>query len=193
MTAVHTLAAARPEAPPDPIAELAARVERLERDAIRGDGLCLLVFSGEMDKLLAAFNLAAGAAACGMPVRMFFTFWATAALRRTRGPRGAKTPVERMFGWLLPGGAGSQRLSRLDFGGVGRALMRREMRRKNVPDLQALIDLAAQSGVEILVCETSMALMGIGHGELIEYPGLRFCGVAAFIDVAADARATLFV
>ena len=94
---------------------------------------------------------------------------------------------------MLPGGLGRRALSRLDMAGVGRALLAREMRRKQIPDLPALIALAAESGVQVYVCDTTMHLMGIRHEELIDFPGRKVCGVAQFVDLAANARSTLVI
>lgn len=175
---------------------LRARIERLEREvrAQQSDyGLSVLVFSGELDRLLAAFTTAVGAAACGQRASMFFTFWGAAALKKHGAQPAGKTLVERMFGWLLPGGLHRRRLSRLDMGGVGRAIIGREMRRKQIADLPQLIAMAADTGVEIYFCEMSMDLMGIRATELIDYPGARACGVAHFIDLASRSRSTLVI
>lgn len=178
---------------------LRERIERLESQSERkpdkseAEQLTLLVFSGELDKLLAAFVIATGAAACGMQVSMFFTFWAAAALKK-RGPQaGGKSLVERMFGWMLPGGFSRQKLTKLDFCGLGRRMMRREMEKKKVADLPELVDAAKDLGVEIEICEMSMSLMGIRREELIDYPGMRFCGVAGFLERAAASNVTLFI
>ena len=155
--------------------------------------LSMVVFSGEMDKLLAAFVIATGAAACGMGVSMFFTFWGTAALKKAGSQARGKSIVERMFGWMLPGGFHKRKLSKMNMGGLGRLLMAREMKKKNVPDLGALLEIAADSDVDIKVCEMSMSLMGIRKEELIDYPGLRFCGVASFLEASSKAGTTLFI
>lgn len=183
------------------LAALRERLDALERQVAEqadsrqsdAEGLSLLVFSGELDRLMAAFTLASGAAACGMRVTMFFTFWGAAGLKKDGAQAGGKTLVERMLGWLLPGGLHRRRLSRLDMAGVGRSLMSREMRLKQIPDLSALIAMAAESGVEIHVCDMSMHLLGIRAEELIDYPGIRACGVAHFVDLAARSRTTLFI
>lgn len=178
------------------IAALRARVEKLELQlgaAADEKRLSMLVFSGELDKLLAAFTLAVGAAACGMRVSMFFTFWGAAALKKDGPQARSKSLVERIFGWLLPGGLARRRLSRLDMAGVGRAIIAREMREKQIPDLPALIAMAAEAGVELYLCDMSMSLMGIRSEELIDYPGREVCGVAHFADLAASSQATLFI
>lgn len=183
-------------APDAEVALLRARIERLERDvrAQQPDyGLSVLVFSGELDRLLAAFTTAVGAAACGQRASMFFTFWGAAALKKQGAQAPGKTFIERMFGWMLPGGLHRRPLSRLDMAGAGRAIIGREMRRKQIADLPALIAMAAETGVEIYFCEMSMDLMGIRAEELIDYPGARSCGVAQFIDLASRSRSTLVI
>lgn len=175
---------------------LADRVAALERQIATlqaRTGVTLCVFSGELDRLLAAFSIANGAAACGLRVSMFFTFWGTALLRRTPDAPVTKSLVERMFGWMLPAGPGRAALSRLHMGGLGRALIAREMRRKGIPDLTQMLAMARDSGVEILACGMSMELMGIHREELVDYPGLRICGATQFIDMAADGNVSLFV
>lgn len=175
------------------IESLEAQLGRVEAKTADANGLNLLVFSGSRDKLLAAFVMATGAAACGLDVKMFFTFWATAALR-TGGPQfGKKSLVERAFGWMLPGSLNGTKLSQMDMGGVGRRLMAAEMRKKKVADLDELIATAADLGVAIQVCEMSMRLMGIRREELRDYPDLTFCGVASFVDDASKSNTTLFI
>ncbi len=151
----------------------------------------IVVFSGEMDRLLAAFTMATGAAACGMEVTMFFTFWGTSFLK-TEQSQARKTLVERCFGALLPGGAGGARLSRLNLGGVGRWLMLREMRQKKMASLDELMQLAVESGVRFAVCESSMTMMGIDRSELRHGIELELCGVAHLWDRAAGGQ-TIFV
>ncbi|MCA9129051.1 MAG: DsrE/DsrF/DrsH-like family protein [Planctomycetales bacterium] len=184
----------------DSQADIENRLDRLEsqlrdlgeRTASTND-LNLLVFSGERDKLLAAFVMANGAAACGMQVKLFFTFWASAALRKGGRQHGKKTLVERAFGWLLPGSLHKTKLSKLHMGGIGSRLMANEMKKKNVSDLGQLVATAAELGVSISVCEMSMRLMGIRREELIDYPGLTFCGVTKFVDDASRSNTTLFI
>lgn len=176
-------------------ADLAARVAQLEARLARApdpDGMTLLVFSGDLDKLLAAFTIANGAAATGMSVRMFFTFWGAAALKR-RTVLSGKSLVERAFGLMLPGGFAHRALSRMDMLGIGRQLMVREMRRKNVASLPELVAQAASLGVEIYLCEMSMEIMGIAEQELIDYPNLQYCGAAKFADLAASGNTSLFI
>ena len=177
---------------PQRFSALEAEVRKLQSQSPDPNSLNLLVFDGSRDKLLAAFVIATGAAACGMTVKMFFTFWATPALRKG-GQIGRKSLVEWAFGWMLPASIHKTRLSKLDMGGLGRALMDREMNRKRIAGFQDLIQTAADLGVQISVCDMSMQLMGIRQEELIDYPGLGMCGVASFVDDAANANTTLFI
>jgi peroxiredoxin family protein len=157
----------------------------------RTDRVTFIVFSGEMDRLMAAFTMASGAAACGVDVTMFFTFWGAAVLRT--GASGApKSLVERCFGWLLPGGPRRARLSRLHMGGLGRWLMVREMRKKGIASLEDLMALARESGVRLAVCDTSVALLGISPAELSAGAALEVCGVAHMWDRAAGGQ-TVFI
>jgi len=178
------------------IADLQKRIKQLEKQsAIAPDPNCLnlLVFEAHRDRLLAAFVMATGAAACGMEVNMFFTFWATSALKQGGPQLGKKSLVERAFGWMLPSSSQGTKLSQMDMCGIGRVLMDREMKKKNIADLDVLIKTAADLGVKISVCEMSMQLMGIRREELIDYPGIEFCGVAKFVEEAATANTTLFI
>lgn len=175
---------------------LAERIARLERRLDRQpdpNSMTLLVFSGDLDRLMAAFTIASGAAASGMSVSVFFTFWGAAALKRGGPQPGGKSLVERMFGWMLPGGFEHRPLSKLDFAGLGRLLMAREMRRKGIADLPALIDGAIEAGVRVYVCEMTLDMMGIRREELIDYPGLSVCGVASFVDMAAGGTNAFFI
>ncbi|MCA9194646.1 MAG: DsrE/DsrF/DrsH-like family protein [Planctomycetales bacterium] len=178
------------------IAELEGRIEQLEKvsdDRPSPDGINLLVFSNDRDKLLAAFIIATGAAACGMQVTMFFTFWAASALRRQNGTTAGKSWIERAFSWMLPRGISRTRLSQLDMFGMGRKLLSLEMKRKNITNLEALISNAADLGVQLQVCEMSMNLMGIRREELIEYPNMKFCGVVSFAELASKSNTSMFI
>jgi peroxiredoxin family protein len=156
------------------------------------DKLSLIVFSGSLDRLIAAFVLATGAAAMGMQVSMFFTFWATAALRKD-GAQADKPLLARVFGWMLPKGAKKLRLSQLNLGGGGPLLIRQLMKQKGVASVEEMIELSAELGVELNVCTMSMDLLGMKPEELLDYPNRSFCGVAKFLESAAPGKLTLFV
>jgi peroxiredoxin family protein len=156
-------------------------------------GLSMVVFSGDLDTVLAAFIIANGAAAMDLPVSMFFTFWGLNVLR-TEGPVALKEPktmMEKMFGWMMPKGPNKLTLSKMNMGGLGTMLMKKEMVKKNVYDLPKLIRTAQEQNVRLIACTMSMDIMGIRKEELL--PGLAFGGVGTFIDVADRSRMTLFI
>jgi peroxiredoxin family protein len=172
--------------------EQAASQAEIIKNAGQQDRLSLIVFSGSLDRLIAAFVLATGAAAMGMHVSMFFTFWATAALRKDSA-NVKKTLLERMFGWMLPKGVKKLPLSQMNMAGGGPAMIRYIMKKKGVASVEEMIELASELGVELNVCTMSMELLGMKEAELLDYPGRSFCGVAKFLETAAPGKLTLFV
>ena len=155
--------------------------------------LSMIVFSGDLDKLLASFIIATGAVAMGMDVVMFFTFWGTPALRDPNKKPGPKDAASKMFSVMLPKGPGGAKLSKLNMAGAGTAMMRSLMKKKNVASLDQMMDMAAELGVRIFVCEMSMDLMGFSKDEMRDYPGLTFCGVAKFLEEAMGSKIQLFI
>jgi len=151
----------------------------------------LIVFSGELDRALASFIIANGAAAMGQQVTMFFTFWGLNVLRRPEAVPVKKNIIEKMFGWMLPRGADRLKLSRLNMGGAGTAMMKAVMKAKNVDPLPRLIKSAQENGVRLIACQMSMDIMGIKPEELID--GVEVGGVATYISAADQARVNLFV
>jgi peroxiredoxin family protein len=156
------------------------------------DRLSLIVFSGSLDRLIAAFVLATGAAAMGMRVSMFFTFWGTSALRRDAAHL-KKSLLERMFGWMLPKGVKKLPLSQMNMAGGGPLMIRYVMKKKGVASVEEMMSLAAELGVELNICTMSMDLLGMKEAEMLEYPGLAYCGVAKFLETAAPGKITMFV
>ena len=174
------------------IDELKAQMDTFDAK-IQSNKLSMIVFSGDLDKALAAFIIGTGAVAMGMEVVMFFTFWGTPMLRAKDKNVKGKDPVSKMFGAMLPKGASKLKLSSMNMGGAGTAMMKNLMKKKNVASLDEMIELAGELGVQIYVCEMSMDLMGFKHEEIIEYPGLEFCGVAKFLEQAIDSKVQLFL
>lgn len=165
---------------PEPLA-LLERISALEAQVAalraaeheRANRVVIVAFSGELDPLLAAMNIATGSAAMGMEVDVFFGFWAVGLLR--------------------DGGVRRARLSRYDLFGLGRALLRRRMRRLGQPGLPELVGMARQLGVRFAVCEASLGMFGLRLEDLTAYPGLSACGVSAFMELAARSQTTLFI
>ncbi|MBR1660365.1 MAG: DsrE/DsrF/DrsH-like family protein, partial [Oscillospiraceae bacterium] len=154
-------------------------------------GKTIIVFDGDMDKVLASFIIANGALAMGRPVTMFFTFWGLNALRRTQKQHIKKSPVESMFGAMLPRGAKRLHLSKLDMGGLGAAMMKRIMKDKNIDSLEELMKKAMRNGVRIIACSMSMDVMGIRKEELID--GVEIGGVGTYLGDAEESNVNLFI
>ena len=155
--------------------------------------LSLIVFSGDLDKALAAFVIATGAVAMGMEVVMFFTFWGTPLLRDKKKKVGGKDTLSKMFGAMLPTGAKEAKLSHMNMGGMGTAMMKSLMQKKNINSLEGFIELAEELGVRIFICEMSMDLMGFTRDEMIDYAHLTYGGVAGFLEEAANSKVKLFI
>ncbi|MBI9038010.1 MAG: DsrE/DsrF/DrsH-like family protein [Bacteroidales bacterium] len=173
------------------IKELQEKVARLEKGT--EDQLSMVLFSGDLDKLLAAMIIATGATAMDMKVKLFFTFWATTALRDKTKKAKSKDFMSKMFGSMLPKGTSKLKLSKMNMGGIGKSMLKSLMKKKNVASLDELFKTAAELGVEINVCEMSMDLMGINKEELIDYPNLNICGVATFLVDAEESKIQLFI
>jgi NADPH-dependent 2,4-dienoyl-CoA reductase/sulfur reductase-like enzyme/peroxiredoxin family protein/TusA-related sulfurtransferase/rhodanese-related sulfurtransferase len=151
----------------------------------------MVVFSSDFDKLVASFIIANGATAMGSDVTMFFTFWGLNALRRPEPVSVKKNIVEAMFGWMMPRGANKLTLSRMNMGGMGLAMIKGIMNKKNVPSLPELIRSAQAAGVRLVACTMSMDLMGIKREELID--GVEEGGVAMYLDKAEQGNVNLFI
>ncbi len=151
----------------------------------------IIVFSGDLDKAMASFIIANGAAAMGNEVSMFFTFWGLNILRKPDKIRTKKSFLEAMFGWMMPRGAGKLGLSKMNFGGIGAIMMKSIMKQKQVNTIQELIESAQALGVKMIACTMSMDVMGFKEEELID--GLEFAGVATYLGEADEANVNLFI
>ena len=175
------------------LAALKQGFTRFEKNAGE-DNMALVVFSGDLDKALAAFIMATGAVAMGMEVVMFFTFWATPLLRKRQGvAKKGKDIFGKMFGAMLPKGASKAKLSKMDMGGAGTLMMKKLMKKKNVTSLEKMIEMAGELGVKIYICQMSMDLMGFDSSEMIDYPDLGYAGVAKFLEAAGSSRVQMFI
>lgn len=153
----------------------------------------IICFSGEWDKLFAAFTIANGALALNQEVHMFFTFWAVSALRRKGKSKTKKTVEQKLLAMMLPKDVEDVPLSKMNFLGLGKIFMKRLMDNKGVDDISVLMNCARELGVYIHLCETSFGLFGFGNDELIQGDDMDKCGVATFLSQAMKSRVVLFI
>ena len=157
----------------------------------RPDGKTFVVFSGDLDKTIAAFIMANGAAAMGRQVTIFFTFWGLNILRRPEKVKTKKSFIEKMFGIMMPRGTKKLGLSRMNMGGAGAKMIRAVMKSKGVSSLEELIQNALEHGVRLVACQMSMEIMGIRKEELID--GVELGGVATFLGSGEQSDMSLFI
>jgi peroxiredoxin family protein len=173
------------------VADLKAQLNQLK--AGTKDQLSMVVFSGDMDKILAAMIIATGASAYDMKVKLFFTFWAISALRDPAKNGKEKNMIEKMFGMMLPRGSSRLKLSKMHMCGMGTAMIKGIMKKNKVASLEDMFMTAGELGVEINICEMSMNLMGFKREELIDYPHMTVCGVGTFLSDAQESKIQLFI
>lgn len=176
----------------DRIEMLEERLETLEESPAQDieDRLAMVVFSGELDKAIAAFIIATGAAAMGLEVSMFFTFWGLSLIKKQKQYE-QKNLLEKGFTAMLPGGSQSLGLSQMNFFGAGSRIIRKLMNDHDVASLEELMEMAREFGVRMVACDMSQELLGIKDDELLD--GVDHGGVATFMGDAARAKASLFI
>ena len=156
------------------------------------DQTTLVVFSADLDKVMASLIIANGAMAMGKPVVLFFTFWGLNVLRRSDAPAINKPFMDRMFGMMMPAGVSRlNSISKMNFAGMGAWLIRKVMRDKRVEEAAQLLKNLQDGGAQLIACQMSMDVMGIRHEEMID--GVELGGVAAFLDEAHQSAVTLFI
>jgi peroxiredoxin family protein len=170
--------------------ELRREIEDL-RERTPENRAAIIVFSGDLDRVLAAFVLATGAAAAGLETSIFFTFWGLSVLKKKGAKSGPKNFKERMFAMMTPSGSEALGTSKLNFFGAGAVMLRAMMKDKGIASLEELAALARDLGVRMTACTMSMDAMGVSRDELSD--GLEFGGVASFMADATRARVSLFV
>jgi peroxiredoxin family protein len=153
--------------------------------------LSMIVFSGDMDKVMAAYIIATGAAASGMEVSMFFTFWGLKAIQKP-GKMTGKGLFGTMLGWMNRGGLDAIGPSRLNMGGLGRWMFKLMMKQKGVATLPELYEMAVDLGVKMMPCQMSMDVMEIDPA-LFQDNVIPPVGVAAFLEEANESKFTLFI
>jgi len=152
----------------------------------------IVVFSGELDRALAAFNIATTAASMGMEVTLFFTFWGLNVVTREKAAAGDKKALQKMMGMMNKGGTRRLKLSRLNMLGGGKAAMKRLMKEYRMPSLEEMIPMSKELGVRFLACTTSMALMGLSEGDFIPEVD-DFVGAATYVEIASGSKINLFI
>ncbi|MBE6997768.1 MAG: hypothetical protein E7427_06315 [Ruminococcaceae bacterium] len=174
-------------------AEITRRVAQQKQTAplTEKNDKTFVVFSGDLDRTIAAFIMANGAAAMGRRVTMFFTFWGLNILRRPEKVRTGKNLIETMFGIMMPRGTKQLGLSRMNMGGAGAKMIRRIMKEKGISSLEELIDSAKAHGVRMVACQMSMDIMGIRREELID--GVELGGVSTFLGSGEESDMSLFI
>jgi peroxiredoxin family protein/rhodanese-related sulfurtransferase/TusA-related sulfurtransferase len=168
-------------------------MDNLDNKEIKSSGndKTLVVFSGNLDKAIASFIIADGAAAMGRRVTMFFTFWGLNILRKPTGGKVKKGFLGRMFGMMMPKGSQKLKLSQMSMGGLGGKMIRYIMKKNNIISLEELIEQGKNHGIKIIACSMSMDLMGIKKEELID--GIEIGGVATYLAAAETADTNLFI
>ena len=176
---------------------VAATIRKQEKTASceisrnNADNKTLIVFSDDLDKALASFVIANGAASTGKKVTMFFTFWGLNLIKKQHKPTVTKDIFGKMFGWMLPTHSGKLKLSKMNMGGAGSWMMRLIMKRKRIDSLESLIQQAIDNGVEMIACTMSMDVMGVQKEELMD--NVTLGGVASYLERAEEANVNLFI
>ena len=173
------------------VGELERRVGELA-ERTPEDRATIVMFSGDLDKILAGFVIATGAAAAGLETSLFFTFWGLCALKKTGvHPAGKKNIKEKLFALMTPSDSTSLGVSRMNFMGIGAKMLRSMMKDKGISSLEELMEVARELGVKFIACTMSMDAMGVGKEELVG--GLEYGGVATYMADAARSKVTLFI
>lgn len=157
----------------------------------RATGKTIVVFSDDLDKALASFVIANGAASTGRKVTMFFTFWGLSVIKKAHPGTVEKETTGKMFGMMLPAGSKKLALSKMNMFGIGTRMMRGIMKNKKIDSLESLIQQAQENGIEFIACQMSMDVMGVKKEELLD--GVTIGGVATYLERAEEANVNLFI
>ncbi|OFW56500.1 MAG: hypothetical protein A2W01_03565 [Candidatus Solincola sediminis] len=152
----------------------------------------IVVFSGELDRALAAFNIATTAAVMDIDVTMFFTFWGLNVVTKEKTGAGDKNQLQKMMGMMNKGGARRLKLSKMNMFGGGKAAMKKLMAEYHMPSLEEMIPMAKELGVHFLACTTSMALMGLDEKDFVSEVE-DFVGAATYVEKASRSKINLFI
>jgi len=163
----------------------------LEAGSGGGKNKTIIVFSDDLDRALASFVIANGAASTGKKVTMFFTFWGLNVIKKPGVAKTDKDLMGKMFGMMLPKSSQGLGLSKINFGGLGSLMMRKRMKDKNVDSLEMMIMQAKHAGVQMIACQMSMDIMGVDASEFVD--GVVIGGVATYLEEAEQSNLNLFI
>lgn len=178
---------------------ITANIQKLKKSPSQGNKIMkdpgnkqtMVVFSGDLDKVLASFIIANGALAMGKEVSMFFTFWGLNVLRKENFTNKNKSFIDKMFGMMMPKGVNKLKLSNMNMGGMGTMMMKKVMHDKNVDTLPTLMKTYLENGGKIIACQMTVGIMEFSHDELID--GIEYGGVAAMLGDSEESYSTLFI
>ncbi len=164
----------------------------MSEQAAQKEKLTMVVFSGDLDKALAAFILATTAASMGMEVNMFFTFWGLNIVKKNEGSIKGKGFIRNMFNMINRGGTKRLTISKYNFGGIGTYFIRRLMKEMNMPSLDEFVTMAHEMGVKMIACTTSCGIMGVSE-EALRPEVTTMAGAAYYMGEAKSSQITLFI
>jgi len=171
-------------------ADLERKVEEL-RERTVDNRASLIIFSGDLDRVLAGFVLATGAASAGLETSMFFTFWGLSVLKKKVARARRKSLKQRLFSMMTPASSEQLGVSKMNYFGIGARMFRSMMKEKNVSSLEELFAMAKDLGVKMVACGMSMDIMGVEQEDLID--GVEYGGVGTFLGEASSSRLQLFI
>ena len=170
--------------------DLERKIEEL-RERTVDNRAALIIFSGDLDRVLSGFVLATGAASAGLETSMFFTFWGLSVLKKKAARASRKSLKQRLFSMMTPASSEQLGVSKMNYFGVGARMFRTMMKEKNVSSLEELFAMAKDLGVKMVACEMSMEVLGVEREDLVD--GLEYGGVGTFLGEAASSRLSLFI
>ncbi|UII56804.1 DsrE/DsrF/DrsH-like family protein [Cytobacillus spongiae] len=151
----------------------------------------IVLFSGDYDKVMAAYIIANGAAAYDHEVTIFHTFWGLNTLRKDEPIKVEKTFIEKLFGRMMPRGVNKMGLSKMNYAGFGPTMIKDIMKKHNVLPLPELIDMAKEQDVKLVACQMTVDLLGLKPEEIMD--GVEYAGVAAYLADASEGNVNLFI
>jgi peroxiredoxin family protein len=170
--------------------EIDRRIDEVQERTV-DNRATLIVFSGDLDRVIASFVLATGAASAGLETSMFFTFWGLSVLKKRNAGAKQKNFKQRLFALMTPSGMPELGVSKMNYFGIGARMFRTMMKEKNISSLEEMFSMARDLGVTMMACGMSMDIMGVERDELID--GLEYGGVGAYLGKASSSRLSLFI